>query len=285
MRALRAEWLARCDVGRIVADLADYADRAPLEECQALHAVLHDPGAARSLVDNLASPLLAEFRRRPFAEAPFRFRLSPGFATVRLLAQGGAVLSLVAYAPLAGAGEPACAIFADREVRDMVLAGSASGLFHRLGEGVVPDTRPMRWRAGNALVTAARCEARQVCRVDRSFLLLRLTREPARPAPTREVALSTGAVLRAASGDRAASEAVMALCVLGALGDEAALGVMEQTALEPSEDREVRWEAVRETLGLSPERGLRLLGHLAACDADPLSRHAATLHARLSEVA
>jgi hypothetical protein len=285
MRELRAQWLARSDVGRIVADLAHYADRAPLEECPALHAVLHDPGAARSLVDNLTGPLLAESRQRPFSEAPFRFRLSPGFAPMRLLAHEGAVLSLVAYAPLAGAGEPASAIFADREVYDIVLAGSASGLFHRLGEGGMPDTRPMHWRAGDALATAARCEARQVCRVDRSLLLLRLTREPARPAPTREVALSTGAVLRAASGDRAASEAVMALCVLGALGDEAALGVMEQTALEPSEDREVRWEAVRQTLALSRERGLRLLGHLAACDADPLSRHAATLHARLSEVA
>ncbi|MEL7320312.1 MAG: hypothetical protein AAFN04_16940, partial [Pseudomonadota bacterium] len=96
-------------------------------------------------------------------------------------------------------------------------------------------------------------QARHVLSVSRSLLVLQLTREPTRPAPTRLVDVETGETLRVASGDKSASQAVMALGVLGALGEVGSLPVMEATALNPSEDPEVRWEATRQLLALGPE--------------------------------
>ena len=73
----------------------------------------------------------------------------------------------------------------------------------------------------------------------------------------------------------------MALGVLGALQDHDALEMMEETALNSTEDLDVRWEAVRQALGLEPSKGLDLLQTLANGKAEPLAEPAKALSLQL----
>lgn len=281
LASARAQWLASPQVGAVAEDLARFGAGGSLRACAALRALVHDHSAARRFAEGLIGALLAHLRQRPLGEAPFRFKVSRGLATIQLMEDGGATLSLVAYEPLAQAEPPRTALFSDREVHEIALSGEASGVRHMWqGEGDLV-CEPLRWRAGDTIRLRPRCEARQVLGVARSLLLLQLTREPARPAPTRLVSLETGETLRTASGDKSASQTVMALGVLGALREYSALDVMERTALNRNEDSEVRWEAVRQSLALGPARGLAILSALAARAGDTLCAPAGALKTQL----
>ena len=73
----------------------------------------------------------------------------------------------------------------------------------------------------------------------------------------------------------------MALGVLGALQDHDPMEMMEETALNSTEDLDVRWEAVRQALGLEPSKGLDLLQPLANGKAAPLAEPAKALSLQL----
>ena len=115
------------------------------------------------------------------------------------------------------------------------------------------------------------------------MLILRLTREPKRPAPTRLVDLTTGQTSRTASGDKSASQAVMALNVLGALRDDGARDATQKPAPKREEDADLRWEAARQALALGPVRGLSILAQLADRSGAALANPARALRATLLE--
>ena len=87
--------------------------------------------------------------------------------------------------------------------------------------------------------------------------------------------------MQQSSGDRRASEDVMALGVLGALDYETARGPMREYALDPVRDKDARWEAVRQLLAQDSARGFALLGELAATVDDPLAVPANALREQL----
>lgn len=281
LKAAREAWLDR-PVTRAVADaLQRYGAGQHLEACRALHSLVHDHRCAQTFVGSLLERLLPVLRERPLAEAPFRFKVSQGLATLQIMESDGATLSLSAYEPLASADAPQTALFSDREVHEIVLNGEARGVSHIWqGEGRLTSAQH-RWKKGDRIELCAQSEARQILKVERSLLLLQLTREPKRPAPTRLISLETGKTLRTASGDKSASQAVMALGVLGALEHSAALDVIERTALNRAEDQDVRWEALRQALGLSSACGLALLQKLEERVDDPLTNPAAALKSQL----
>lgn len=281
MQVVREQWLARPEIERAAAELAHYASGADLEQCPALGALICDHSTARGFADTLFAQVLPALVSVSLGEAPFRFRNSRGLSTIQLLEAGGAKLCLTAYEPLEPEAAPRSALFADREAHEIVVSGAAEGLVHQLDAKGAPRSEACAWQAGDTIRVRAETEARQVLRVTRSLTLLQLTREPQHPAPTREVSLDTGETVRSASGDKSASQAVMALGVLGALREYEALSVMEQTARNPKEDAEVRWEAVRQTLGLGPVRGLDLLADLASAPGDPLAPPASVLREQL----
>lgn len=280
-KSVRDAWLAEPLVQAVLRGLRSYGAGAPLRECQALSEALFLHNAAATLVDGLFHNLLSVLRDYPLGEAPFRSKVSEGLATVQILESAGAVLSLAAYEPLEGAQAPDTALFSDREVHEIVLSGKASCARHTwIGEGHL-ESKALNLSAGDTIALQSQRQARQILNVQTSLLLLQLTREPTRPAPTRQVSLETGTTLRTASGDKSASQSVMALGVLGAIGDYSALPAMEDTALNMSEDPEVRWEAARQRLGLGPKRGLILLGTLARRKDDALCAPAGALMAQV----
>ena len=274
-------WLQQAEIRHVREELIQYGSGAELEACEALLSLTHDQARAAAFVEALIGPTLGVLKTHPLAETPYRFKVSQGLATLQVLEAAGATLSLLAYEPLEDVQPQTSALFSDRDVHDSVVSGSASCVVHILDEAGAISSKPIRLAPGDCLATKARIGVRHIVRVERTLLILRLAREPRRPKPVREIALDTGVELRTASGDKSASQALMAISVLGALRDFGALDVMHATALNREEDPDVRWEAVRQTLGLAAMRGLEALDTLARREDDPLSAPAVALRDQL----
>ncbi len=269
----------------IARDLSHYARDADLASLPALTRVMQDYGHARRVLGAMFGAFMGGIRQQQLGEVPFRHSSSPGFSRLQLLQSGGAVLSLCVYEPLDTPCPPVTAQFADCELSELVLAGAAKGHFHRL-ERTIPGehavrTSACRWKAGDTISPAARTEARQFEQVEQSLLLLQLTRTPAQPCPTREVRIDDGALVREASGNRRASEQLMALGVLGALGRPDTIAPMIAFARNEANDRDARWEAVRQTLAMDAAQGFSLLCAVAQSADDDLSQPAAALKEQL----
>lgn len=274
-------WLASKEAQSVKDDLDRYGDGAGLADCEALCRLLSDHGSACGFAHSLIGGLIGQLRKEALAEAPFRFQVSQGLATVRLLEAGKATINLVAYEPLDTSQEPDTALFADREAHEIVLSGEAEGWqLQRADDGPVTTYR-RHWVQGDTIITKPVFDARQVIKVARSLVVLQLVREPTTPKPTCLVRLSTGEVLQTASGDKSASQTVMALGVLGALKAGQSWSVVRATALNRTEDTEVRWEATRQLLGLNAKGGVDLLTQLSQSAADPLYAPAEHLRTQL----
>lgn len=275
-------WQGNPSVKCISQDLERYAKGRALDACPSLHSIIFDRTEAMRTVSAWIEPILAALRDHPLGEAPHLYRCSPGLASVQLLTAGRAALNVVAYERRAEPRTPVSAVFADREATEMVLSGIASVTYHRLeGETGPVETSDMHWKPGMRIEMCGARHARQVVAVESTLLLLQLTREPDEPRATREFRLSDGALLQTVSGNKAASQRVMALAVLGAMGHGPALDAMGERALDREEDPDVRWEAVRQSLSLDPIAGVRLLGRLKREATEPLAKAASALEAQL----
>lgn len=278
---VKSRWMSQSGVKAVQADLRRYARGAALEDCQELAALIRGHARAKRFVNGICTRIIAALTAQPLCEVPFRYTVSRGLSTLQLLQEGTAKLTVSAYEPVADIQVPDSAMFADRDTVEMVVSGSAQGAFHSVDDDGKLNTTSTPWGAGDCIEARPLCEARQIISVETPLVMLQLVREPKSPAPTREVSLNDGRVLRAASGDKSASRAVMALGVLGALGDAPALDAMGQTARNRAEDAQVRWEAVRQILGMDARLGMAMLCELSACPADPLSAEAGGLKQRL----
>lgn len=271
-------------VRRLANELAAYAEGADLAECTALSALLSDHNVALDWVRGWSATMIAPLREQPLGEMPLRCHHSGEFSTIQLLAHGRARLSLYAFERHAERPAAEIALWADRESSELLLCGSARGTLHTItgqetGNASV-ETSHYEWRAGEKMVLTAE-KARQFLAIDKTLLVLQVSRAAHHPRPTCERRVNDGHVIKSASGDKQASRDVMALAVLGALKHQPARDVMANLAPSSGRDPDLRWEAVRQTLSLDPARGVAILSRLASdCD-DPLHRPAQSLHAHL----
>lgn len=241
----------------------------------ALARLVRDHAAAADMAHGFIQPVMAGLAAKPLAQLPLGHSAAPGIARIRLATSGRASLPLAAYA-LARHRQPASVLFEDGEGHEIVIAGEGQALGHRFTpQGL--ESRTIACAPGTRLTRGGASEARQFVAVTRPLLVLQLVREAAAPAPSREVALPDGAVLQTISGSKQASQTMMALRVLGALGHRPPLEPMERLARDPQAERDLRWEALRQVLGLDAGRGLALLARLAARPHDPLAVPAAQL--------
>lgn len=277
--AALAAWRAAPDVAAILAALGDYGAGAPLAALPVmvpgLAQVVADHAAARALTDGLIAPLLAALRDEPLAQFPLGHSATPGFARLRLAQAGRASLTLTAFARQA-AILPTSALFEDGEAHEIVLAGTARALCHRLAGGEL-HSKALACGPGTRLVRSGADEARQMVEVMRPLLVLQLTRTAECPVPSREIALADGAQIKAISGCKQTSQKMMALGVLGALQHRPAAEAMARLALDHDAARDLRWEALRQSLALDAARGLAVLMQLAEAGEDVLAAPAAAL--------
>lgn len=267
-----AAWRAGPQMTAITAALTRYGAGEPLAALPDLVRVVEDHAAASALTQGLIAPLLEALRREPMAQVGLTHSAAPGFVRLRLAASGsgfgaGAALTLAAYARRAEA-LPASALFEDCEAHEIVVAGEARALLHRL-TGSRLQSKALACAPGTRLIRHGPDTARQFTAIMRPLLVLQLTREAASPAPSREIALVDGAQVKTISGCKRASQQMMALAVLGALRHGGAAAEMAQLAQDRSAERDLRWEGLRQLLALDAPQGLAVLAALADASGDP----------------
>jgi hypothetical protein len=256
-----------------------------LTDLPALAALTSDHKVASEWVREFCGTFIDALRDEPLGEVPMRHGSSAGFARLSVMQIGNAALSLCAYEPAEAAQAPQTAQFTDYETHEIVVAGAARGVFHSCqsqgGARSAIRSRAWRWNAGDYIVRRPLLDTRHILAVERSTLILQLSRRSDHPKPSEEFRLKDGALVQQVSGDKRASEQVMALAVLGALDHRNAIEPMACFARVLSPDRDGRWEAVRQILSLDTMRGMDLLCSFAGAADDPLARPAQELQAHL----
>ena len=279
-----SDWLDSPMTSDVTGEIERYASGIPIDRLPRLAGLIGNADLANRFVQEWCAAMVRALQQQPLGQVPFRYNCSAGFTAIRLAASGGVSLSLLAYEERLDARRPVSAIFADRELHEMVLAGSASGMFHRIAAGaassIPPLTSEFQWKAGDRIVTRGHDEARQMLHVKGRLSILQLARERPHPAPTREVSLENGRVLQLSNGDKRESQIEMALAVLGAMHRNDAAPAIAQLADSGSDH--LRWQAIRHTIALDTGRGWQLLEQISRSPRDKLNVPARELQAKLA---
>jgi hypothetical protein len=274
-RAL-AEW--RRATGRLDADLAAFAAGQDIAQCQVLRAAFSDLVAASDLARDFTARTLRALAGAPLGHVPLR-HFTDGTASTLLLARSGRAalfLSAVDGHGLARQAPARTVAFTASESCEMVLAGKATAELissRRVLRELVPGDTIRRDCSVEAMILRA---------VQGTLVSLRLQRRKLDPAPTREVDLADGATIHLAAATAEQSRRELMMAVLGRMGRTDAAPLLAEIAREAGPDA-LRWQALREGLGLDSASGFAALSAIATVAADPLAAPAAALRAQLIE--
>jgi hypothetical protein len=288
--AQAAAWLESGPGAGIEPELMRFAGGAPLDELPRL-AALFQPGhsAAADLVGRATDWLLGELADEPLSQVPLRHICNRTVATLMLARCHGASLAVQAIdgASLARQPAPASASFAGTETWDHVLAGSAEVerariTAHRPG-GVTMERGKASVTCGEISHRKGRTEAQIITYVPGVLVTLKLQRLAGTNNPTCEYALADGALLHQAAGDPRDSRLELTAALLGRMGRGDAAPLLAAMA-EEAGSTHLRWQALRECLGLDSRIGFAALSNVAQRADDPLAEPAGGLRAQLIEV-
>lgn len=276
-------WRAKDEVRAIQRCMAELDQGTSFEQVPALRDLLTDLPTAQAFVDDMIEVFGAAMKAEPLGEVPFQHNSNRAYSRMQIAQAGHTVLSLAAYEP-AKPMKPDAIQFVDCTAFEIIIAGSAQGIYCERIEtaGQVQILTERRsWSAGDRIERRALNQARQFVEVEQTLLVLQLSKAPQNPLPSCVYRLVDGELIQQASGDKRASEQLMALSVLGLLDRAEAPHVFRQFAAETEHDTEARWEAVRQLVATDAEAGLDLLDRLSRRQFDPLSDTAATLRDQL----
>ena len=276
VRAAKAAWAGRPDVAKVLAQCAAFGEGAALESCGALIRLLQ--GGAAEFVGEWLDAMLAAWREQPLAQMPFRHSQSGGLATMMLHRTGPVSLSLHLIEP--AAVEPSATIaFTDCERHEVVVSGSGRAMAYTL-EGDGPPRQSALTMSPGVRICGDAGRSRSIIALDAPLVLLRVAREPARPAPTRQVEISTGRVLHRASACPEEGRAELAAALLGAMGRADAAPALSAYACGEAGEG-ARWQALRNALALDTAVGFAALCRIADHSGDVLAGEASALRNRL----
>ncbi|MEP6867709.1 MAG: hypothetical protein ABJA20_04270 [Novosphingobium sp.] len=283
--AALADWQAKPGVAQVLSGFARYAAGAPLAEVADLGALFGgNARASLALVAPLVSAFAAALKEQPLGVVPLRHFTDGVLSSLMLAHEGEAMLTLVAIdgSGLAARPAPTSVGFAPADEWEIVLAGRGSGrLIERRGE--VLTTHELELAPGLALGREAEREALIFDQIDGALLLLRLQRRRDLMLPKREFALDDGRLLHQASASPRESRHEIAVALLGKMKRADAGPLLAEIARDESHGDSLRWQALRECLGLDTRTGFWTLSAIARAGADPLSVPAGALRAQLLE--
>lgn len=290
LHRLSAQWRASGSGAGLNEALTAYARGEPLAHLPPLARLFApgDPAAlrlTRDLIDRVATALAAA----PWGQVPLRHKLDDMTATLVLGTAGNAALVLQA---IDGAGlrrRPAAltASFSPGETYDHVLTGAADArLIELRGErAAAADLAVTRCQLIAGTVTR-RSGAHQTLLIDAvptTLVTLKLQRRPASGSVTREFRLADGTLAHQAAGNPRESRFELAAALLGRMGRCDAAPLLAAMAEEHG-GQSLRWQSLKECLGLDSGTGFAALSRIAAQAGDPLAKPAAALRAQLLEV-
>jgi len=274
---------------RLEAELLRLANGAALADLPQL-AVLFTPGdpAAADLVGGVAGWLLDELAREPLGQVPLRHQCDRTLATLVLARCHGASLAVQA---IDGAGlalkPPAQSVtFAANQHWERVMAGSAMvervRIVGRTETSVELAREQAVLGAGSVAHRNGRDMAQIFTRVPGIAVLLKLQRLDGSGALSCEYALDDGRLVHQAAGTPRDSRLELTAALLGRMGRSDAAPLLAAMAEEAGSPH-LRWQALRECLGLDSGTGFAALTAIARRGEDSLAVPAGALRAQLLE--
>jgi hypothetical protein len=240
-------------------------------------------------LDARLADALALLAANPFARPPLRIGGGAGGPGGIILAERGAIrLSLQLLPFETGASPPATALFVPGRAAIRILAAGGAGLtLHHVavtgaeeaGAFTASLAAPCRSETPRRLVTGEmfdRDTARTsftIAGATGDVLLLELAVQPASPLPTRAYDLASGRLAHVSASRRDSSFRQMALALLREMGRREAVPLFVEATR--SEDFAARWSAMRDLVALDPAAARPRLAEMAADDRHPEVRRAA----------
>lgn len=291
-----AAWQAHPAAAPVLTDFAAYGAGAPLAALPAL-AGLFAQSASADFIGALLAHMLPALAAAPMGQVPLRHAAARGHAALLLAREGDAALNLVAFdgAVLARAPRAPTVAFAPGEEWDAVVAGTGTARLIRRISGpsgtrlccddveLAPGTALGRDGEREALVVDVALPGGGRSGPPQGLVMLRLQRRAPGTIPTREYDLASGELVHQADATPRESRHNVAIALLGAMRRTAAAPTLAEIALEVERGEAVRWNALRECLGLDTAAGFRTLCTIARAPHDPLAHVAGALRAQLVE--
>ncbi|GAA4774659.1 NAD-glutamate dehydrogenase [Novosphingobium ginsenosidimutans] len=282
-------WRQTGQGAQVEAELLRLASGAALADLPLLAALFTagDPAAA-GLVGGVAAWLLTELAKAPLGQVPLRHQYDRTLATLVLARSHGASLAIQA---IDGAGlalkPPAQSVsFAANENWEHMLAGSALiervQITGRTQAGVAMRREQLTFAAGEVTQRSGREVAQIYRQVSGIAVLLRLQRSDGSGAASCEYALEDGRLLHQAAGTPRDSRLELTASLLGRMARRDAAPLLAAMAEEAGSPH-LRWQALRECLGLDSAIGFAALSAIARRSEDPLAVPAGALRAQLLE--
>ena len=281
-----ATWQASPQAQPVLDGFARFAEGTPLAALDALSALFGGDEAqgARNFVAPLLTAWSLAMSDQPLGLVPLRHVANRASASLLLATAGEATLTLVALDGAALNTAPAAqsASFAPSEVWEVILSGTGEArLVERRGETIA--AHPLLLEPGLALGRDGEREALLIDAVDGAMVLLRLQRRVETMQPRREFALADGRLLRQASATPRESRHEVAVALLGRMGRKDAAPLLAEIARDEGHGDSLRWQALRECLGLDSATGFWTLTAISRGGSDPLAVPAGALRAQLLE--
>lgn len=270
-------------------ELARLAAGAELSELPLLGQLFgSDPGPVQSLLGALMAPLCEALAAAPLGQVPLRHFSDDTVSMLMLARRGNVSLALQAIDGRAAARRPLprSAGFVPGQSWERVVAGSAEAsriaLVRLRPGGAELAMQPVKLKAGDCHHRDGAREVVQLRSVSGILVSLKLQCRDTDGEPTREYALADGALLHQATNSSQDSRLELAMTLLGRMGRTDAAPLLGAMAEERG-SASLRWQALRECLGLDTATGFAALSTVARRVDDPLAGPAGALRAQLLE--
>ena len=282
-----AQWRSTGGGAGIETAMVSFARGEPLAALLPL-ARLFDPGdgAAARLARDLTGRFAAALASQQWGQVPLPGRCDEVIASLVLASAGNAALVLQAIDGTALTRRPAMqsVSFTPSESYDHVLAGSAHGRWVELaseaGQRANLAVAPCALEPGQITTRAGARQALLIDVVPATLVTLKLQRRPLAGAVTREFRLSDGTLAHQAAGGPRDSRFELTAALLGRMGRADAAPLLGAMAEEQG-GASLRWQALKECLGLDSAQGFAALSRIAAQDGDPLAQPALAMRHQL----
>ena len=271
------------------AEVAHYGGGAALEDLPLLSALFApDDDSADAFIGDLVARMLDRLAAEPLSQVPLRTSTNDTLSSLLIAKHGTTTLVLQAIdgAGLARKPDPQTASFLPTETLERVLAGSAAAIRVRAlalrPDGADLTCEPIELRPGSIRHRIGASEAQLLCSVPTQLVTLKLQRRTSTSAVTREYRLSDGQLVHQAAGSPRESRLELSAALLGRMGRRDAAPLLAAMAEERGSSA-LRWQALRECLGLDSAAGFAALCRIARDARDPLAAPAGALRAQLLE--
>lgn len=282
-------WRKRAQFVRLERELDRFAVGEPLGPLPVL-SQLFKPGcqAAGQLVGTLIAPLVSALHSNPLGEVPLRHYVDDRSALLVLCQSSGAALTLQVLEPTGQAPLSAAttATFSPGMVHERILAGAGEGelvsLNAQLAGRAQLTIEPCSLAAGDCLSRDSGCQSRIIRSVSAPLVMLRLQRRGGAGDLTRKYDLADGQFLAQAASNPRETRLELVAALLGRMGRSDAAPLLAAMAEEEAA-QSLRWQTLKECLGLDTAAGFAALCRIAGREDDALAEPAGALRAQLIE--